>query len=436
MKAVTLCLSRRSAFARNVMAIATGTALAQGVTILTAPLLSRLYTPSDFGVLAVFVSVTTIVLTVSSGRYELAIPLPKLDRDGGALLLLSLLLNGGTALLCALAVPVVGNDLSRVVDVAALDRYLWLLPIAILGTGTYQALNYWSVRVQRYRRIARTRISQAIAQAAVSVGLGIAWTGPAGLMLGHIGGRAAGTSSLLPRGPERRAIGRPRTPQLVELARRYRRFPLVSAWVGLLTAAGQNLPSVLLAIFYGAPTAGLFLLANRVIASPMYLVGDAVGQVYLGEAASVVRDEPRRLVPLFTVATRRLFLVGVVPFAGVAVFGGTAFALVFGEEWREAGVYAQIFTPMFLLQFVVSPLSQTLTILEKQGSQLAFNVGRLSSVLGSLTVAYVAGASPRLALAVFTAATVVTYVVYLVMCKRAVRSLLTAREAERPAGPQ
>ena len=66
----------KSRFARNVAVVSAGSAMGQGLLIVSAPLLTRLYTPADFGVLAVYVSIVSILVVVASLRYEMAINLP------------------------------------------------------------------------------------------------------------------------------------------------------------------------------------------------------------------------------------------------------------------------------------------------------------------------------------------------------------------------
>ncbi len=75
-----LRLLPRGRFARSVALVTTGTALGQGLVLVSAPLLTRLYTPTDFGVLAVYGSIVSLVAVAASLRYELAIALSRHDR--------------------------------------------------------------------------------------------------------------------------------------------------------------------------------------------------------------------------------------------------------------------------------------------------------------------------------------------------------------------
>ena len=82
--------------------LASGAALAQALPLLFAPLLTRLYTPADFGVLAVFVAWLSNLAVVATARYDMAVVLPSDDADAARLMRLALLINTALCALCLL----------------------------------------------------------------------------------------------------------------------------------------------------------------------------------------------------------------------------------------------------------------------------------------------------------------------------------------------
>ena len=74
-------LKPKSEFGRNVLTLMTGTTIAQAIPIAISPILTRIYTPEDFGVFALYISISTIFAVIVTGRYELAIMLPKKNKD-------------------------------------------------------------------------------------------------------------------------------------------------------------------------------------------------------------------------------------------------------------------------------------------------------------------------------------------------------------------
>jgi hypothetical protein len=130
----------RGNFARSVVALASGTAVAQLLLALAVPLLARLYTPADYGSVAVYSSTLTVLLVIASLRYELAIPLPEDHATAGSLLVLTFIFLGVTTALVSLLVWVAGDAFVSAVKVPALLPYRWLIPVALLGAGTYQGV--------------------------------------------------------------------------------------------------------------------------------------------------------------------------------------------------------------------------------------------------------------------------------------------------------
>src|SRR5579863_5328144 len=183
----------RNRFARNASIIAGGTALAQLLGVASAPILTRIYHPADFGALQVFISVMALMMVAASGRYEIAMLLPDDDQSAIDLLVLSMLCVCATAILCGGVVMVCHYHWILPSNLLALRGLLWLLPFSILGGGIYQSLNYWAMRRNDYRQIAKSKFTQAALQVATQLGAGLAVHGSFGLLLGDAVGRMGGS---------------------------------------------------------------------------------------------------------------------------------------------------------------------------------------------------------------------------------------------------
>ncbi len=399
-------------FARSVTVLAGGAALGQTITVLVLPILTRLYSPEDFGVLGVYVSILGIVTVIASLRYEYALPLPEDDETAANVLALCFLLLLGMTGFIALLVYEIGDRIAIWANVPGLRRYLWLVPLGTLGTGTYQILNYWAVRKRDFPRIARTRISRGIGRAATQVGVGFAYSGPLGLLLGQLAGETAGSASLglAAWNRDRDSFKTVTLRGIRKAATRYKRFPLFSSWGSLLNALGLQVPQILFAAFYGAEVAGWFALGQRVIAAPLNIVVDSVAQVYFGEAARLPRDDPRAMRRLFMKLTGRLAFIGGLPVAVICALAPWFFTIIFGPGWETAGRYVQIMGFMLAVRFVIVPLSHTLNVLERQDFQLVWETTRLALVLGALLVNKALGFSHINAVLVYSLSMSMTYI--------------------------
>jgi len=206
-----------------------------------------------------------------------------------------------------------------------------------------------------------------------------------------------------------------------EVASRYRRFPLLLMPAGVVNTAGLYLPVLLVAATYGATAAGWLGFTQRVLALPVTLIGQATAQVYLSELARNHRERSGRQGPLFRVASARLALVGGVLGILLLLLAAPLFPVVFGEAWRTSGLMAQALAISLALQLVASPLSQTLIVFERTGTQLAWDVTRLVTVSTSVYLSSALGLDVTQAIWVLSITSAACYAVLWLLSQRTLR---------------
>lgn len=400
-------------FVRNVTLLVGGTALGQLIVLAVSPLLTRLYSPEDFGYLATYSSILGTILVIGSLRYQLAIPLPEKDEDAFALLLISFMVLISVSAVASLILYSGKELLFTLLNSQPLQNFWWLLPLGLLGAGSYQALSYWSIRKNIYRNLSITKLTQAVGLVVTQVGFGFLNSGVLGLVAGDIIGRTAGSGNLA------RLTFKAGIWQKISLQRirqnawRYRHFPLLTSGSALLNSAGLQLPSLIVLTLYGPQVAGWFTLSQRVLGIPTTILATSVSQVYVGKAAQLARTAPKELSSLFKQTISRLFLIALLPAFTLFILAPQFFTFIFSQEWFQTGQYTQILIPMFLAQFTISPLSQTLIILERQGLQLFWDVGRFFLVLGSLWLSKALAFSDLQAMFVFSLSNFLAYIALL-----------------------
>lgn len=386
----------RGGFARSVSILVGGTALAQALAVAVSPILTRIYKPGEFGALQVYVSLTFLVIVAASGRYEVAILLPEDEQGAVDVLGVAILCLGLSTTICAGIVLICHFHWIFPSSVLVLKGYLWLLPFGVLGGGLYQVLNYWAMRRDNYKQIAKSRFTQAGAQVATQLGVGLFVHGSFGLLIGDTVGRMSGSGRFVrdlwrDYADNLRAL---RISRMVTCAMRYREYPLVSMWGALINASGLAIPSLFLAQYYGAESTGWFALVNRVLGVPAALIGVSIAQVYTSEAAKLSRSDPKRLMCIFLKTTRHMLYLGSAPCVVFMILAPWLFQFVFGHAWREAGVYARYLALMFYVSFINSPVTMTLNILERQRAQFAWDISRLLLNVIAIALPYHLGYGP------------------------------------------
>lgn len=385
-------LVRRNSFVSSVGKLVSAHLLGQALLLAVMPLVTRLYTPADFGVFAVFVAILTLVLVCSSLRYELAIPLPRGEANAFAALLLALWLNVAVAVISALVVLPLGGDVSRLLNAPGLDTVLWLLPLSLLGAGTNRALRYWAIRHHDFGALARTQLTQSAANAAFQVGGGSVGLGGAGLAIGHLLGLTAGAYRLARGlGPRLRGAGRRQRLRMRSVARRYIRFPKFDVAGAFVDTLSVQLPNLLLPLLFNPAVAGAYLLADRVLGMPLSLLSQSIGQVLYARSREAV--EQGRMAALASKMSVTLLAAVSVPAAVMFMISEPLIVFVFGEAWREAGSFARWLTVGFIGQFVFSSVSLVLMATNAQSLNLALHLIMLTVRSAALLYGYAEGSA-------------------------------------------
>lgn len=402
-----------TSFLRSVAVVLGGSAGAQAASLVAVPLLTRLYRPDQFGVLSVFVSVVSLALPILSLRYDMAISVAESPAERSALVRVAMLTTCVTTFLTTAAVFALARVGSQ--SAGVLLPYIGVLAVSLLAAGLNQTFTTFGVAACLFTNVAHSRICQALGQIATQIIGGVSRLGSFGLLAGDAIGRLASSFPLA-----RASLVRPPGPR-VEMrvaAKRFASFSLASSLSAGLNGAGLYLPALGFAAVFGTTAGGWFALSQRVTAIPLGLLGAAVAQVYLGHASQIVKSDVRRCLSLYVTVRRRLFWLGLAGSLAIVV-GAYGFGLVFGPDWVEAGVYCQLLAPGLVAQFVGSPLSQTLTLLGNLRVQAALDAARVSFVVGILVAFPALGATPRVAVAALSGASVVHYGVLLIITERA-----------------
>lgn len=395
---------------RNITILVSGTAFAQGVIALSLPILTRLYTPDDFGLLGVYAALIGIFSTISCLRFNIAIPIPESDVEGAHLLVLAVMSATGFALVLSLLCWAGSAFWVGLLNVPALLPYLWLVPLGVFLAGLYTALQYWASRKKRFGVITRTRISRALLGSGTQLGVGAVSGTPFGLLFGHLIYSGFGVVGLLRSlwAQDRAVFVRLRWRDMMDTLRRNRRFPLISTPEALCDASYQHGPLLMMAAMLQDATVGFLFLALRIIAIPIGLMGGAVSQVYLSEAPEKYRA---KTLGAFTRKTYwGLFRVGVGPLILAGILCPFAFPIVFGDDWQTAGFMVSWMVPWFILQFAASPVSVMFHVIGRQDVAFALQLFGTIFTNGGVFIALLM--TPEFAIPIYAGISAVFYIIY------------------------
>ncbi|MNF67562.1 colanic acid exporter [compost metagenome] len=409
-KAAGARLLPKNQFARGVSVLVGGTAGSQLLMVLAAPLLTRLYTPEDFGLLAVYAGLLALLTVVASLRYELVIPLPEDEQEAANIAVLSLLIAAGISLLSALIVFFAGGPIANLLGVPQLTSYFWLLPVGVFFVGIFQVFNYWAIRKKDFPAIASTRIKQALTTLLIQ--LAGYKLGPVVLIAGQAAGQSMGSFSLGKIALKNTHFNTVRSAGIIAVARRYRKFSIYSTLAGFFNTASTQLPPILFAVLFSPALAGLYALAHRLLAMPMSVVGGAIGNVFLGNSAKAYRDG--NLGKLTHEVHSKLSAIAAPPILFFFFIAPDFFEFALGDSWREAGEIAQWLSPWLYLTFTASPISSVITTLEKQAFAAFFDAFMLLARLAAILMGFYIG-SETISIQLFSITSAGLVAVYIVI---------------------
>ncbi|HEY9279475.1 MAG TPA: oligosaccharide flippase family protein [Eoetvoesiella sp.] len=392
-------------FARSISILVGGTAGAQLIIALAAPLLTRLYEPASFGLLAIFTALVTFISVVACLRYELAIPLPEEDQDAANLVALSLIIVTAMTGLSVLLVYFFAGPIARLLNADALASYLWLLPVGVLSGGLYQTFEKWAVRSRTFKQLAKTRLAQSFGN--IVIQLASFKLGPLGLIAGQIAGLGVGSGNLGSTAWKQKEFRALSFAGMSRVAHRYKDFPIYSTWTALFNAASLHFAPLVFVALYGAVTTGLYALTLRILTLPTSLIGNAVGSVFLAHAPTANREG--KLKDLVSSLHQKLSMAGIPALVLLIVAGPDLFALVFGEDWRKAGQYAQWMAPWIYMQFQWSPLSMLASVLDLQRAAMVSQLLTLAVRLGALLICALLNTSADVGIFAFAVVSAITY---------------------------
>lgn len=373
----------KSSFGKNVIMLTGGTVFAQTLTALLSPVITRIYSPEDYGIVTVYTAILGMISLLGALSYDSAIPIA--DDDEKAINTLSLciiILFLFTSILILLLV-FFGNNILRLSDADTLLKYKYFIPLGFFATGLYTIIAKWAFRKKDFHSITKTKYSQSIIGNITKIGLGLLSFGPIGLILGRILGQSAGISTLAKPliKTDKDLFKKINKKGILWSAKRYINFPLFSAPSLFLVSFSSQIPVIFISNLYGSDTVGFYGLALTITFLPMTLIGKSVQDVFYGEAANIGKSNPKRIKQLSNKLLKKLILIGFFPMIILVFWGPFLFSFVFGINWYNAGIYSRLLTPFVFSHFIFHPISTIFSIFEQQKKSFVLNMLKIIMVL-------------------------------------------------------
>lgn len=351
---------RESQFTKAVTFIGLGVALAQLINISIMPVLARLYSPSNFGNLAVYLAIVTSVTPIVSGKYELAIVIEKSNKNSIQLLHIALWFIATVTLLTIGLVLSFSEIMIELTNAHSLGLWLYLTPLSLAVFGLVTPFNCLANRHKEYQVISVSKVLMALIASASAVGFGLFGINQ-GLIISNLLGSIAICVWLIYRYRTNLNIKEIKwNSRKSYLFQKYKSLPIFNATSSFLDGFTSALPILLLSRYFSSEIVGYYALMLRVSMVPFGFFSFAVSQVNLKKVAELT-NQNLKVTPYLLKISLVLIICVVPAFFFLSLVAQPLFSWVFGSEWIFAGMYLQILFPAFALKLIVSTISTTLS---------------------------------------------------------------------------
>lgn len=370
---------------RGMFTLLIGAGLARVVGLISIPILARIYSPEDYGVLALYTSFVAILAPFLTLRYVQAIPLPKTDTMAFNLFLLCFKLIVFGSVVVAIILFTFGETLFGWFNMQALMPWWWLVVIGAAGTAVYELFSLWATRKKQYKVIAKTQFTQSLIGNLAKIGLGLIAFKPGGLIVGQFLSQSAGITSFVKevKYDFKNLYPKIKNKRQKFLAKYFQDFVWYRLPSQILMILSIQAPVLMMAALYNKEVTGQLSLAMMVLSLPVGLIGSAMAKAYYAEIAELGKNNIKKITEITITVQKKLFLVGI-PFAIlVYLLSEFVFVIFFGEEWLLAGTFASILAPFILFQFTSSPLMEVINIL---GAQVVYLILHSLRIIGLLFI--------------------------------------------------
>ncbi len=370
---------KNNQFFKNFLTLFTGSVVAQGILFLSILILTRLFDEEAFGIYALYASSVFLLKTLATLCYELAIVLPKRDKDAINLFAFSLIIVFLFSLFLLGVIVIFHDNIIAVLKIEEISYFIYFVPLSVFFLGNISALDYWNNRTDLFKNISIGNVSKSATMSATQLITGFSSFKTIGLVPGMIVGQFVNMVVIAKLAYKRlqKDAKHISLKRMLFLAKKYRDIPLFNTVLTFANRLSTELPVLLITHYFGIGTAGVYGLAVRVSKTPPGMIGQSISQVFFNKASKVYNADGN-LFELLKKTYKKLFITALVIFIPL-LFVSYFLDVVFGKNWTEVGLYVRIIIPWLFMGFLNSPVSYIVSILNKQKSILIYDILVLTS---------------------------------------------------------
>lgn len=394
----------------NIGAMLAGNMTAQFIGFLLAPIITRLYIPEHFGIMAIIISLVSMFTTIACMSYETAIVLPKNDDKAYNIVTICLIITFTITLILIVAVTFANEWFETLSKTKGIKLLFFFVPIGVLAHGFQNTFTFWFTRKKNFPLLAKMRFIIPFSASSIKIIFGfIVGSSPFWLITGDLSGILIVTLILTTIfvSNNRNQFTHSITKQSIKkVALEYRKFPKYDSITRFMNELSINLPSFLFAYYFSFEFVGFYSLASKMLKKPVQLVSNSINGVLL-QHFSELQHKGKNQRANYVKSTLSLAATGIIPFTLIAIMGEWVFSFVFGAKWATAGVCAQYLSPWLFFLFINSPANQIILVKQKLRFKMVFQFTLLASRTIAILLGHWLSPNPIVAVAFFSSVGVI-----------------------------
>jgi O-antigen/teichoic acid export membrane protein len=232
-------------------------------------------------------------------------------------------------------------------------RVLYIIPLGALLYNTYQCLNYWLVRKQKFYSVSLNKLLRRGSEGISQISFALIKKSN-GLIYSDIIGQTVNVITVIIQ-----TIKNGLTFKVVSLTKlkyvfkKFSDFPKFNLIPAFMSTCSFMLPPIFINKFFSSESAGFFDLAKLLLSVPLALVATSFSSVLLQRVSEKFNKRESfmaELKPVLIVVS----LISLIEVLAIVFFGEYLFKFVFGNTWIFSGKISKILVWSFTFNFIVS----------------------------------------------------------------------------------
>ena len=398
----------KNKYIKSMMTLVSGSIVAQLVTLICAPIITRIFTPEDLGIYALVTGVLTMFGAIMSFRFELCIVSEKDEKKLPDLIklcfisciFLSFIITIGYYIYY-LSIKIEGNPI----------MYAIITGLLAFLVGIINVLTAYNNRFKEYKLMSRTYIRRVASQNILNIISGLLKFNVLGLVISHILGYCAGIpDQAKPLWKIRKDILKSKN-TLTMAKENIRQFSM-STPAAFANGVSYSLINYFIESLFTVTLVGYYSMSSRILGLPLTVISLNLSRVF-HEKAIRDYDNTGKFHDTFKTTVKIGILIAIPMGVLLILFAPWACELFFGEGWRAAGIYIRILTPMFMLRLIAGTVNTTAIIVNKQSLDLKIQMILTALIVFVFLVSNFMDFKIEIFLSLINISTSIVYIIYI-----------------------